>query len=169
MAVIIGTAVVEAVRELVASTEKQLVSRGCRAHFHMSEQKRSQFEHYLAVLPQLEDLDAHSTWVAFGDDDDLWHPRRMESYVAATAAAAAPISAVFSPVYAVNSQALPELPQHVGARIRPEHLLIKHCTPTEGTDNYWSIAVRLATWRCAGCASRMSASGESDAVSSSTP
>jgi len=55
-------------------------------------ERRTQFQHYRAALAALEsqlrhhwsipaDSEArHSVWVIFGDDDDLWHPRRAAEF-----------------------------------------------------------------------------------------
>lgn len=47
---------------------------------YLEETKISQFEHYSKLMSYLEYENPHTTWVCFGDADDLWHPRRIESY-----------------------------------------------------------------------------------------
>jgi hypothetical protein len=100
------------------------------------------------VLPNLEVHDPVSTWVLFFDDDDVWHPRRLESYAAAAKAAPESVDKMFSPVYALNTEALRDtLADGSGDVIRREQLILKTCSEDEGTDNYWSITTRLSVWQ----------------------
>lgn len=50
----------------------------------IADNKRSQFGHYQALVDRLGTCYSH-TWVLFTDDDDLWHPRRSETYANALA------------------------------------------------------------------------------------
>jgi hypothetical protein len=42
--------------------------------------KMSQFQHYDFLSKKLENEDDENTWIIFGDDDDVWHKLRTETY-----------------------------------------------------------------------------------------
>ena len=132
------------VLDLLRQVAAELAPRGCAVHTEQSKTPRSQFEHHLALLPRLQGLDARSTWVMFSDDDDLWHPRRAESYAAAVRAAPESLRSLYSPVYGVNTQ---ELELRRDGSVVTEQLTMRRSSLQDGTDNYWSMVTRLEAWR----------------------
>ena len=103
------------------------------------------------VLPYLADFDGDATWLMFSDDDDVWHPRRVESYAASVRGASASVTSMHSPVCAVNSSPLEAGSGRGGgvlaASVRSDQLIVRKSDATEGADNYWSILTRLWQWR----------------------
>lgn len=47
---------------------------------YLQDTKLSQFEHYSKLMPKLEHENPHTSWVCFGDADDLWHHDRIKLY-----------------------------------------------------------------------------------------
>jgi len=46
-------------------------------------QCHSQFEHFGCIVSALADRAAVNPWLLFADDDDIWHPKRIEGYMRA--------------------------------------------------------------------------------------
>ena len=131
------------VRKLMHTAKKDFEAAGGELHFVFSEARLAQFEHYRATLPHLAAFDGQSTWVIFGDDDDIWHPRRAESYAAAAREASGATVAMASPVYAINTRPLP-----AQGRLDGKDLTLVRCEERAGgADNYWGVMARLHLWR----------------------
>ena len=82
---------------MLERASNDLLERGCMMRVRMSGRPLTQFEHFQATLKYLDGLDPHETWVFFSDDDDVWHPRRTESYAAAVRGAPPTVSTMASP------------------------------------------------------------------------
>jgi hypothetical protein len=136
----------EPVKAALAKAKGAFDTLGCTFRVRLSKTRQSQFEHYHALLPYLEQLDPDTTWLLFSDDDDLWHPRRVESYVMAARSAPLALAAVMCPRCAVNKVSLPS-GTAVESIDASRHLLVRESTQGNGADNYWSIATRLWQWR----------------------
>merc|ERR1719324_1644049 len=68
------------VRCLLGRVFENIEARGCEVQVRLSSVRLTQFQHYRALLPKMRGADGASSWVLFTDDDDLWHPRRVQTY-----------------------------------------------------------------------------------------
>ena len=127
---------------MLERASNDLLERGCMMRVRMSGRPLTQFEHFQATLKYLDGLDPHETWVFFSDDDDVWHPRRTESYAAAVRGAPPTVSTMASPVHAVNIR-----PLAPGSHIDERALALRRHEDGDATDNYWGLITRLQLWR----------------------
>lgn len=72
--------------ELADAVKSMLASEGVSSESHHQQpQQLSQFEHYRFLAFHVKKLEERqsvwsTTWVLFSDDDDVWHPMRLQFY-----------------------------------------------------------------------------------------
>ena len=95
---------------------------------YLEDLKLSQFEHYSKLMPYLEHENPHTTWVCFGDADDLWHPLRIETYQQVETKVTDNIGAIMSLHHLRGENFQLSVPEQNGPRFFTEH---------------WNLCVRL--------------------------
>lgn len=84
-----------------------LAKLGCRLDVWVSGTRLAQFQHFHRISCEMRHAREPSSWILFGDDDDLWHPCRLQTYVECMQRHG-PVDIYESTVSAVNDKDLPE-------------------------------------------------------------